>query len=103
MSYSCGDLPFTTAYHHDLGDMISPGQPALVSGYSGGGKRKNGGYPLWFDKVPKNMSRKQYLKNLGKKRSRKVKRKSRKVKRSRKVKMSRKNKKVRSYRKSRRN
>ena len=66
MTYTCADLPFTTAYHHDLSDMISPGQPALVAGYTGGGKRKS--------------------KRL---RSKRVKR-SRKVKKSRKVKISRK-------------
>jgi len=97
---TCADLPFTTAYHHDLGDMISPGQPALVTGYAGGGKRKHGGYPQWFDKVPKKMSRKQYLKNLEKKRKlREKKTMKRSMKRSRKS-MKRSRKSMKRSRKS---
>ena len=40
MTYTCSDLPFTAAYHHDLTDMISPGQAAVLPGYAGGRKRK---------------------------------------------------------------
>ena len=40
MTTACSELPFTTAFHSDLSDMISPGQPVILDGYAGGGKRK---------------------------------------------------------------
>jgi len=74
----CDNLPFTASFHADLTQNIA-GNPVYSPGYatlSGGGK-KRGGYPFWFDKVPKNMSRKKYLKNLEeKKRLRELKKKS---------------------------
>ena len=92
MTYTCSDLPFTAAYHHDLSDMISPGQAAVLPGYAGGGKLKKGGYPQWFDKVPKNMSRKKYLRNLEKKR--KLRKKRSQKRRSQKKRKSQKNKSI---------
>ena len=84
MSYTCADLPFTTAYHHDLNDMISSGQPALVSGYAGGGKRSK----KRSRKVKKSKVRKsRKVKRSKVRKSRKVKRS--KVRRSKKVKRSR--------------
>lgn len=40
MTTACSELPFTTAFHSDLSDMISPGQPVILGGYAGGGKIK---------------------------------------------------------------
>ena len=74
----CDSLPFTASYYADLTQNIA-GNPVYSPGYatlSGGGKKK-GGYPPWFDNVPKNMSRKKYLRNLEeKKRLRELKKKS---------------------------
>ena len=81
MTYTCADLPFTAAYHHDLNDMISPGQPALVSGYAGGGKHRK----TKRSKVKRSKVKRSKVKRSKVKRS-KVKRS--KVKRSKKVKRS---------------
>ena len=74
----CDNLPFTASFHADLTQNIA-GNPSYSPGYAtlSGGGTKRGGYPFWFDKVPKNMSRKKYLKNLEeKKRLRELKKKS---------------------------
>ena len=100
----------TAAYHFDLSDNIA-GNPAVTPDYPMvGGKRrtkrrtkrstkrrkasiKSGGYPQWFDKVPKNMSRKKYLEELEKKKKKKNKKKrSKKSKRSKKRSRKRTNK-----------
>ena len=74
----CDSLPYTTSYHADLTQNLA-GNPVYSPGYASlsGGSKKKGGYPPWFDNVPKNMSRKKYLRNLEeKKRLRELKKKS---------------------------
>ena len=91
---TCGS--HTAAWHASLDNQIA-GMSVYDEGYAqvGGSKRsrkrrskrsrklkrkiKKGGYPQWFDKVPKNMSRKKYLKEQkkkSKKRSKYLKKKS---------------------------
>ena len=76
MTYTCADLPFTTAYHHDLNDMISPGQPALVSGYAGGGKLRKKKSKAKRSKAKRSKVKRSKVKRSKAKRSKKVKRSS---------------------------
>ena len=99
----CDSLPYTTSYHADLTQNLA-GNPVYSPGYASlsGGSKKKGGYPPWFDNVPKNMSRKKYLRNLEeKKRLRELKKKSKGSKRTRKTKTNKTKGKKRKSRRSR--
>jgi len=93
---NCGS--HTAAWHASLDNQIA-GMPVYSEGYAqvGGSRRskrskrskrkiKKGGYPQWFNKVPKNMSRKKYLKELKKKsKKRKSKKRSKYLKKKSKI------------------
>jgi hypothetical protein len=99
----CDSLPYTTSYHADLTQNLA-GNPVYSPGYASlsGGSKKKGGYPPWFDNVPKNMSRKKYLRNLEeKKRLRELKKKSKGSKRTRKTKTNKRTRKTKTNKRTR--
>jgi hypothetical protein len=77
MTYTCSDLPFTAAYHHDLTDMISPGQAAVLPGYAGGGKRKRNKTRKKTRKLRKKRSSKKIRKSTKRNKSKRNKSKKR--------------------------
>ena len=81
MSYTCADLPFTTAHSLNFDDIIAPGKAAVVAGYAGGGKKRKLRKKKSLKRSRKSMKRSRKSMKRSMKRSRKSLKRSRRSRR----------------------